>query len=183
MKGAVLVSLTTACLHDYLLSPSQAIPRYIFDQTAFFACGSTPCAGHTRCKWAIAGLASRLILSTSARTRLFASSRREELEFKDMLWTPLRLVKSSGTKKVKGSGESSTATLDRVRAGQEVKVVRIVAGQSATRQLAQFGISAGTTLKVRRSAPMGGPVLVDSGGSMVAIGRGMARKVSVEILR
>jgi ferrous iron transport protein A len=61
-------------------------------------------------------------------------------------------------------------------------VVQIVAGQSATRQLAQFGICAGTTLEVRRSAPMGGPVLVDSGGSMVAIGRGMARKVRVEAL-
>ena len=61
-------------------------------------------------------------------------------------------------------------------------MVQIVAGQSATRQLAQFGVCPGTTLKVRRSAPMGGPVLIDSGGSMVAIGRGMARKVSVQIL-
>jgi ferrous iron transport protein A len=99
-----------------------------------------------------------------------------------MFWTPIRLAKSSGRHKVKRPGESSTSTLDRIRAGQEVKVVQIVAGQSATRQLAQFGISAGTTLKVRRSAPMGGPVLVDCGGSMVAVGRGMARKVSVEIL-
>jgi ferrous iron transport protein A len=61
-------------------------------------------------------------------------------------------------------------------------VVQIVAGQSATRQLTQLGIRAGTTLRVRRSAPMGGPVLVESGGSMVAIGRGMARKVSVQTL-
>lgn len=61
-------------------------------------------------------------------------------------------------------------------------MAEIVAGQSATRQLAQLGIRAGTRLTVRRSAPMGGPVLVDSGGSMVAIGRGMARKVSVQIL-
>lgn len=61
-------------------------------------------------------------------------------------------------------------------------MAEIVAGQSATRQLAQLGIRAGTRLIVRRSAPMGGPVLVDSGGSLVAIGRGMARKVSVQIL-
>lgn len=99
-----------------------------------------------------------------------------------MFWTPLRLAKSSGTHKIKRSDENSTPTLDRIRAGQEVKVVQIVAGQSATRQLAQLGICAGTTLKIRRSAPMGGPVLVDSGGSMVAIGRGMARKVNVQIL-
>ena len=61
-------------------------------------------------------------------------------------------------------------------------MVLIVAGHSAARQLAQLGIRAGTTLKVHRSAPMGGPVLVESGSSMVAIGRGMARKVSVQIV-
>ncbi|HUZ45713.1 MAG TPA: FeoA family protein [Terriglobia bacterium] len=99
-----------------------------------------------------------------------------------MFWTPLRLAKSRGRDKVKRTDEPSTPTLDQIRAGQEVKVVQIVAGQSATRQLAQLGICAGTRLKVRRSAPMGGAILVDSGGSMVAIGRGMARKVGVRIL-
>jgi len=99
-----------------------------------------------------------------------------------MFWTPLRLAKSTGTHRVKRVDEPSTSTLDRIRAGQEVKVVQIFAGQSATRQLAQLGIRPGTTLKVQRSAPMGGPVLVDSGSSLVAIGRGMARKVSVHIL-
>ena len=61
-------------------------------------------------------------------------------------------------------------------------MVQIVAGRSATQQLAQLGVRAGSTLRVQRSAPMGGPILVDSGGSMVAIGRGMARKVSVQTL-
>jgi ferrous iron transport protein A len=99
-----------------------------------------------------------------------------------MFWTPLGPAKSDGRNKAKRSDELSTTTLDRIRAGEEIKVVQIVAGQSATRQLAQLGIRAGTTLRVRRSAPMGGPVLVESGGSMVAIGRGMARKVSVQTL-
>lgn len=101
---------------------------------------------------------------------------------KVMFWTPLRLAKSSGRHSVKRLNEPSIPTLDRMRAGQEVKVVQIVAGASATRQLAQLGICTGTILKVRRSAPMGGPVLVDTGASMVAIGRGMARKVSVQVL-
>ena len=99
-----------------------------------------------------------------------------------MFWTPLRLAKSSRKQTVRKSNEPSTLTLDRVSAGQEARVLQIAAGTSATRQLAQFGICAGTTLTVRRSAPMGGPVLVDSGGSTVAIGRGMARKVTVQIL-
>ena len=104
------------------------------------------------------------------------------LESKYMFWIPLLLAKSSDRHRVKRLDEASPSTLDRIKAGQEVKVVQIVAGQSATRQLAQLGIRAGNTLRVRRSAPMGGPVLVDSGGSMVAIGRGMARKVSVQKL-
>ncbi len=99
-----------------------------------------------------------------------------------MFWTPLQLVKSSRQQRIKGFDGPSTSTLDQIRAGRDVKVVQIVAGQSATRQLAQLGIRAGTTLKVRRSAPMGGPVMVDTEGSTVAIGRGMARKVSVQTL-
>ena len=123
-----------------------------------------------------------LILSMSARNRLFVGSGRNSLEREEMLWTPLRFAKSGRRIKRNQFDEPSTTTLDRIRAGQEIRVVHIVAGQTATRQLAQLGIRAGTTLGVRRSAPMGGPVLVDSGGSMVAIGRGMARKVTVEIL-
>lgn len=96
-----------------------------------------------------------------------------------MFWTALHLAKSSKENKVKGPGEPSTLTLDRIGAGQEVKVVQIVAGPTATRQLEQLGIRAGTRLGVQRSAPMGGPVLVESEGSVVAIGRGMARKVCV----
>ena len=104
------------------------------------------------------------------------------VECKVMFWTPIQLAKSSGRHSVTRPGEPTALTLDHIKAGQEVKVLEIVAGSSATRQLAQLGIRAGTALIVRRSAPMGGPILVDSGGIMVAIGRGMARKVSVQIL-
>jgi Fe2+ transport system protein FeoA len=48
--------------------------------------------------------------------------------------------------------------------------------------LAQLGSRAGATLTVRRSAPLGGPIMVESHGSLVAIGRGMARKVHVQTL-
>jgi Fe2+ transport system protein FeoA len=69
-----------------------------------------------------------------------------------------------------------------IRAGQSVTVAQIAAGQSATLQLAQLGIRAGATLVVRRSAPLGGPLLVECSGTTVAIGRGMARKVLVQSL-
>jgi ferrous iron transport protein A len=55
-------------------------------------------------------------------------------------------------------------------------------GRAVTRQLAQLGIRTGKIVKVRRLAPMGGPILVESGGTTVAVGRGMARKVTVRLL-
>jgi len=96
-----------------------------------------------------------------------------------MFWIAPRLTKSSRSKLTE---VSFAPTLDKIRAGQSVKVTEIAAGQGATLQLAQLGIRAGATLAVRRSAPLGGPILVESAGSMVAIGRGMARKVYVQTL-
>ena len=90
------------------------------------------------------------------------------------------LAKSRRASKI--TDVSPTPTLDTIRAGQSVKVLETAAGQAATLQLAQLGIRAGATLMVRRSAPMGGPLLVESSGSTVAIGRGMARKVLVQSL-
>jgi ferrous iron transport protein A len=93
-----------------------------------------------------------------------------------------RLTKRGGNRRSKPTEPSSAYTLDKIRAGQSVKVAQIAAGQAATLQLAQLGIRSGATLVVRRSAPLGGPVMVESGGSTVAIGRGMARKVIVRTL-
>ncbi|HVB28382.1 MAG TPA: FeoA family protein [Terriglobia bacterium] len=92
------------------------------------------------------------------------------------------LTKISSNRTSKLTEPSPAHTLDKVRAGQSVKVVETAAGQAATLQLAQLGIRAGATLVVRRSAPLGGPILVESSGSTVAIGRGMARKVLVQSL-
>ncbi len=73
-------------------------------------------------------------------------------------------------------------SLYQAASGQQVEVLQIIAGQTATRQLAQLGIRAGSRLAIQRCAPLGGPILVESAGSTVAIGRGLARKVSVKIL-
>lgn len=48
--------------------------------------------------------------------------------------------------------------------------------------LEQLGIRAGETLNIRRRAPLGGPILVEGSGGRVAIGRGLARKVKVQVL-
>ncbi len=98
-----------------------------------------------------------------------------------MFWIASRLTSSSRPRS-KPAEASSPHTLDKVRAGETVQVVKTAAGPGATLQLAQLGVCAGATLVVRRSAPLGGPILVESGGSTVAIGRGMARKVFVRTL-
>jgi Fe2+ transport system protein FeoA len=82
----------------------------------------------------------------------------------------------------KRSAVPQTLSLYQAVSGQQVEVLQIIAGQTATRQLAQLGIRAGSRLAIQRCAPLGGPVLVESAGSTVAIGRGLARKVSVKIL-
>lgn len=77
---------------------------------------------------------------------------------------------------------TETYPLDRVPGAKPVEVLAVSGGQDANRRLAQLGILAGAKLRVLRSAPMGGPILVEVEGSTVALGRGLARKVSVRIL-
>jgi ferrous iron transport protein A len=71
-------------------------------------------------------------------------------------------------------------TLDRIRENQEVKVVRILGGWGIRQRLNQMGIHSGDTILVKRSAIMGGPILIRVHGADVALGRGMTRKVIVQ---
>jgi ferrous iron transport protein A len=77
------------------------------------------------------------------------------------------------------SGPKFELTLDRAD-NQQVQVLDVLGGPSAAKRLAALGIRTGETLRVLRSAPMSGPVLVEIGGAMVAVGRGLAAKVRVK---
>ena len=46
--------------------------------------------------------------------------------------------------------------------------------------LAEMGVYPGETLKIIRSAPFAGPILVEANGCRFILGRGMAAKVIVE---
>lgn len=72
-------------------------------------------------------------------------------------------------------------SLDQVEALGKVEVVEI-AGAGVCRLLAQLDVRVGSVLKVRRVAPLGGPILLECGGSTVAVGRGLARHVQVRLL-
>lgn len=72
--------------------------------------------------------------------------------------------------------------LDRVPGSAHVEVLAVTSDRGVNRRLAQLGIVVGAALRVLRSAPMGGAILVEVQGSTVALGRGLARRVSVRVL-
>lgn len=71
-------------------------------------------------------------------------------------------------------------TLDKVKEQQEVKVIKIVGGWGVRQRLNQMGIHPGDQILVKRSAIMGGPILIQVHGADVALGRGVTRKVIVK---
>ncbi len=74
---------------------------------------------------------------------------------------------------------TGTHTLDSAPAGIPLRVAAIQGGREVRARLSALGILPGTMLRVVNRGPLGGPVLVDVGGTRVAIGRGLARKVAV----
>ena len=73
-------------------------------------------------------------------------------------------------------------TLDHVPVEQPVHVVAVEGGRDITGLLAQLHVREGATLRVLRSAPLGGPLLVECGGGTVIISRRLAERVRVQVL-
>jgi len=72
-------------------------------------------------------------------------------------------------------------TLDTVEIRRQAKVILIDGGHGVRAHLNTLGIHVGDQLTVVERAPFRGPVLVEVNGTRVAIGRGIASKVSVEV--
>jgi ferrous iron transport protein A len=61
--------------------------------------------------------------------------------------------------------------------------VTVLTGREAVRvKLAQHGLYPGDRLRVVRTAPLGGPLLVEVNGRALAIGRGVAESIMVQEL-
>jgi len=71
--------------------------------------------------------------------------------------------------------------LSEVPEGKVVRVVGFVGGSGALRKLMELGIREGSTIKVVRNANIG-PIIVEVEGSRIAMGRGLASKVLVEVV-
>jgi ferrous iron transport protein A len=80
------------------------------------------------------------------------------------------------------SSHSSIIFLDALPKSKPAEVVGLPPGQGATHRLAELGIFIGAVLRLERSAPLGGPVLVNVQGTRVALGRHLAHRIQVRVL-
>ncbi|HJX70540.1 MAG: hypothetical protein A2Y87_09200 [Bacteroidetes bacterium RBG_13_46_8] len=65
--------------------------------------------------------------------------------------------------------------------GQTGIIVSVMGGKKATKRLADLGLAPGTAIKVLRKTLFSGPVQIEICGSKLAIGRGLASKILVEL--
>jgi len=81
------------------------------------------------------------------------------------------------------SSKRALLTLYQARADSALKVLSISGGWGVRRNLNEVGLHLGDTIRILRRAPFGGPLMIVSHGTEVAIGRQMAEKVKVEVIR
>jgi ferrous iron transport protein A len=65
-----------------------------------------------------------------------------------------------------------------VPGGEQARLVSV--SDRLLRKLKQYGLHIGDTLRVLRSAPLGGPLLVEVNGRELALGRTVAENLLVE---
>lgn len=72
-------------------------------------------------------------------------------------------------------------TLLQFSPGAFVRVIDFNGGANLRSKLTQYGIHPGDCLKLLRQAPLGGPLLVECNQREIALGRGVADKIIVEL--
>jgi ferrous iron transport protein A len=72
-------------------------------------------------------------------------------------------------------------TLDRMKKGTRGRVVNVLGGRGAVLKLSVQGIVPGMIVE-KTGEVRGGPVLLRVGGAQVAVGRGLAKRVLVEVV-
>jgi DtxR family Mn-dependent transcriptional regulator len=63
-----------------------------------------------------------------------------------------------------------------------LRIRSISGGWGARRNLNQMGLHVGDVVSVVHRAPFGGPLVIESRGSRVAVGRQLAEKIQVEVI-
>ena len=68
-----------------------------------------------------------------------------------------------------------------ISAGEDVQLVNVVGGRVLRKRLADLGLNPGMNLRVVQVDPQG-PMILAVKDSRIALGRGMAQKVMVELI-
>jgi ferrous iron transport protein A len=100
-----------------------------------------------------------------------------EMHFHLIGWAVARKADASGGRKLSGT------CLGRAPLRKWLVVIEVPQGRGAARSLAYLGVLVNEKLRVRSAAPWGGPLLVEVGGTTVAIGRSLASHIKVCALR
>lgn len=69
-----------------------------------------------------------------------------------------------------------------IKNGNWVRIVDFLGGRGMESRLTQLGFLPGNKIRVIRSAPFHGPLIIDVEGREIVIGRGIARRILVEEL-
>jgi len=73
-------------------------------------------------------------------------------------------------------------SLEQISQGHSAKVISIEGGRGLKQKLQNLGIREGVMVKKERGIFAHGPIIVKAGSTQIALGRGMASKVMVEVL-
>ena len=79
--------------------------------------------------------------------------------------------------------KTSLLTLDQARANSTLKITSISGGWGVRQNLNEVGLHVGDSIRILRKAPFGGPLMIANHGAKVAVGRQLAEKIKVEVIR
>jgi ferrous iron transport protein A len=68
-----------------------------------------------------------------------------------------------------------------LKTGQKARIIGLEGGSGFQRNVRSRGIREGKILEVITRHPIGGPIVIEIDGRETAIGRGMARRIVVEV--
>ena len=72
--------------------------------------------------------------------------------------------------------------LDKMKEGTLLRIVSISRTSGIGQQLAQMGIQVGDTVQIKRFASFGGPILIETRGTSLALSKEWAEKITVELV-
>lgn len=78
--------------------------------------------------------------------------------------------------------KTTIKSLLEVANGEKARITGFSVGTKSFQKLTQYGIFEGDVLEVLRSAPFEGPILLSINGREIALSRGIAATIEVEII-